>query len=116
MIRNNTNNSVLTGVNAMPMKDNSADGTADFAKNRAIYASTPALSAPSLEKKWIGNSASASSIISNKRALAVGKGSTTRVAGIPMSLVSNNDMVRREALRRVRNQGSTVPKKHSQAH
>lgn len=112
MFRNNTNNSVLTGINAMPMKDNVADGTADFAQNRAIYAATS--SNNNLEKKWIGKSGSASGIIANKRAFAIGGGSTNRVSGQPISLVSHIDTVRREALRRVRNQGSIVPKKVSQ--
>ena len=114
MIRTNTNNGILSNRNAMPQKDGVADGTSDFAQNRHIYERVSNLSAnTNLEKKWVGNSLTASSVSMNRRAMAVGKGSIN-VQGQEVGYVSKEETSRREALRRVRSQGAIVPKKVSQ--
>jgi hypothetical protein len=106
------NNAVLSGKNAMPMKDSTSDGTADFALSRANY--TNAFVAPTvsetLQKKWIGGNRDASQIVANRHAQTVG--TSINLSGRTVSFVGNsNRSTVDQALTRVRGGGAVVPPK-----
>jgi hypothetical protein len=114
--RQNVNNAVLSSTKAMPAKDLTSDGTADFALGRHTYSETVPSVANTLDqtrtKKWYGNgSRDASQIAVNRRVSEIGVGSLN-AAKNDMSFVSNVEKnTRIDALARVRGGGSVVPPK-----
>ena len=115
IVPQNTNNSVLPGVKAMPSKDGMADGAASFAQNRVLYADTyqPAQTQTTyLTKKWYGGSANrdSSDITKSRQYTEVGV-ATLNAQGGPLSFETKHDNSRRDALTRVRAGGAVVPKK-----
>jgi hypothetical protein len=106
------NNAVLSGEKAMPMKDLTSDGTADFSLSRLAY--TNALVVPTvsetLQKKWIGGNRDASQIVANRRVNSVG--TSVNLSGRIVSFVGNNNRnTVDQALTRVRGGGAVVPPK-----
>ena len=110
LILTNSNNAVLAGQRAMPIKDTTTNGTNTFALYR--YAFTRSHSEkPTAHKKWIGGNRDASQIISNRRMNTTANGSLNS-SGNPMSFTSKNDSnVQRNALHRTRSGGARVPAK-----
>lgn len=111
----NTNNSVLSGVKAMPEKSGVADGAASFAQNRFMYAETYQPAQPTqtyLTKKWYGGSANrdSSDITKTRQYTEVGVATLNATAG-ELSFETKKDNSRRDALARVRAGGAVVPKK-----
>lgn len=73
-IRNIVNNNKLSVPFASPNKDGSTDGTSTFEMGRRTYVNQyPKLEEPT-KKKWIGGNRDASTIATNRRNKAVGKG------------------------------------------
>lgn len=106
------NNGILSGEKAMPMKDLTSDGTADFSLSRMAY--TNALVVPTvsetLQKKWIGGNRDASHIVANRRVHSVG--ASVNLSGKPLTFVGNNNRnTVDQALTRVRGGGAVVPPK-----
>ena len=111
----NTNNSVLSGVKAMPEKDGVSDGAASFAQNRFLYAETyqPAPTPQTyLAKKWYGGTTNrdSSELTKTRQYTEVGV-ATLNASGGPLSFETKLDNSRRDALARVRAGGAVVPKK-----
>ena len=112
---NNTNNGVLSGIKAMPLKDLNSDSDSSFAADRKAYANMVAASAQSTnaitsQKKWIGGSRDASSVASRRRIAAAG--ATMNPDGGSFSFTSKTEKnTRIEALNRCRNQGKCAPPK-----
>ena len=106
----NTNNNFLSSQKAMPLKDSTSTGDSNFSIPRHQYIETvSSIKAP--EKKWIGGNRDASQIIQNRRVNSVGLGSLN-AGKVPSSFTSSlpTNTVR-EAMKRVRNSGSSVPAK-----
>ena len=111
-IPQNTNNSILSGVKAMPAKDGMADGAASFATNRFLYAETYQQAATQQSKKWYGGCSNRdSSDITKQRQYTQVGAATMNTSGGPLSFETKKDNSRRDALARVRAGGATVPKK-----
>ncbi len=137
-IRNQLNNSILSGNRAMPQKNITSNNDSNFSNSRHAYIesyfaqTTPlvktdnhtvlgqkelsinhvyAVQASTVQKKWIGGNRDASNIISKRRINSVGTGSLN-ASGKPMSFetVSDNN-TERQAYHRVRSGGSAVPAK-----
>ncbi len=112
---NNTNNGLLSGAKAMPLKDLNSDSTGSFSADRRAYANI--LSASNshnseqyVQKKWIGGSRDASDVAARRRIAAAGSG--LNAAGGAFSFTSKTEKnTRIEALNRCRNQGKCVPPK-----
>jgi hypothetical protein len=108
--RQNINNNVLSSQKAMPLKDNATTNDSDFSIPRHQYVET-VTSQPVAEKKWIGGNRDASQIIANRRIHSLGNGSLN-AAKNPMSFTCSSDTnTVRQAKKRVRSGGSTVPAK-----
>jgi hypothetical protein len=105
------NNGILSGEKAMPMKDLTSDGTADFSLSRLAY--TNALVVPTvsetLQKKWIGGCRDASQIITNRRLNTTGQILSNQGPTSFKNISDNNTA--RQALNRCRSQGACVPRK-----
>ncbi len=101
------NNSVLSGKGAMPHKSGSADGTANFAMNRQVIP----LDASYTKTRKYGNK-DASSVIERRKQANIGK--TVNIGGNALAFDTKHDNSVKDALRRVRCQGATVPKKVQQ--
>jgi hypothetical protein len=116
---NNTNNSVLTGIKAMPLKDGVSDGTASFSTARHEYAEVfntyNNTVDQKLRKKWQGGTRDASDVASKRRIQSIGQSLNGVNLGIdPISFVSSTEKnTRIQALNRVRNKGYRVPSKVS---
>lgn len=106
----NTNNNFLSSQKAMPLKDSTSTGDSDFSIPRHQYIETVS-SIKASEKKWMGGNRDASQIIQNRRVNSVGLGSlnATKVPSSFTSSLPTNTV--RQALKRVRNSGSSVPAK-----
>ena len=140
-ILNDINNGNLTSKNAMPQKDSTSDGTADFSKNRRTFwrflgnplqnVSTLNLTTRSAhdidgqprlvqlganvnQKKWGNTNRDASQIVSRNRVLSVGQGSFN-ASGTPLSFTTTRSInTERDARNRCRSGGYCVPKKVTQ--
>lgn len=104
----NINNNQLYAVKAMPLKDSTTTGDSDFTIPRHQYIeslnTTPG-------KKWIGGNRDASQIIRNNRMNSIGLGSLN-ANKVPSSFTSSSSTnTIREAKKRVRSGGATVPAK-----
>jgi len=106
----NINNSVLSSEKAMPLKDSTTTNDSDFSIPRHQYIET--ISSRSIvEKKWTGGNRDASQVIANRRISSVGNGSLN-AAKNPMSFTSSSETnTVRQAKKRVRSGGATVPAK-----
>lgn len=113
--RNNTNNGVLRGVKAMPLKDLNSDADSSFSADRQAYANIMTAAAnvtPAelLTKKWVGGNRDASDVSSRRRIIAAG--SAMNPVGGAFSFTSKtekNTVI--DALNRCRNQGNCAPPK-----
>jgi len=102
------NNNRLSSEKAMPLKDSTSSGDSNFSSARHQYIESSQVSA---QKKWIGGNRDASDRIRNLRVNAIGVGSLN-ASKEPMSFTSSTSMnTVREAKKRVRNGGATVPAK-----
>ena len=108
------NNSILSGVKAMPQKDSTSDGTSGFAGARHEYAetvmATPTSISVNQHKKWFGNR-DASEIVSKRRVQEIGVGSLNAGKGAMAFMNKNDRNSRVDALARVRGGGYMVPPK-----
>jgi hypothetical protein len=111
-IQNALNNSVMSGIKAMPLKDSTSDSAASFSNDRRAYAETISMytkSAP-LQKKWQGGSRDSSTVTSKRRVASVG--SSLNASGKTFAFVSNTEKnTQIDALARCRGGGATVPPK-----
>ena len=140
-ILNDVNNGQLNSKNAMPQKDTTSDGSADFSRNRRNFwrflgnpLQTPStlnittvanqsvdgkprlaqLGANINQKKWGNTNRDASQIAAKNRVLSVGQGSLN-AAGSPLSFTTTRSInTARDALVRCRAGGYCVPKKVTQ--
>lgn len=140
-ILNDLNNGQLTSKNAMPQKDSTSDGTADFSKDRRQYwrylgnplqpVSTLNMTTQSIhgvdgqprlaqlganvkQKKWGNTNRDASQIAAKNRVLSVGQG-TFNESGTSLSFTTTRSInTERDARNRCRSSGSCVPKKVTQ--
>ena len=110
-----SNNSILSSVHAMPLKDGPADSHNSFSLNRFKYIQSfhePLNHNDQLKVKYIGGIYDSSSVISKKKMNTVGNATLNKNAS-PMSFVNTNKQDINSALRRTRSGGSVVPKKTS---
>jgi hypothetical protein len=113
---NEINNGALTAVKAMPQKDSTSDGTADFDIQRQTFMKTyqpfsAAAQQQYVQKKWIGNNRDASDVIRRRRVNSVGNG-TLNPNGVQTSFTTYRDVnVVNTALNRVRAGGAIAPPK-----
>jgi hypothetical protein len=136
-IRNDLNNAVLSGQDAMPMKDSTSDGSSTFSMLRRRFSSTYTTAVPAqnnqqqrlatvgypsrhlstvnfVAKTGPSRVTDNSDVIARRKAAAVGAGSMNASGG-PMSFVSStNPSVVTDARVRARYGGSAVPKKVTQ--
>jgi len=116
------NNGTLSGMKAMPQKDLSSDNSSSFAMGRHEYIRTLGVYTTSsaqdtitqnVQKKWYGNSSTRDStgIMSKRVNQEIGNG-TLNASKDTMSFTSIKDLnTPMDALRRVRNIGSSAPAK-----
>ncbi len=113
---NDINNGALNAVKAMPQKDSTSDGTADFDIQRQTFMKTyqpfsAAAQQQYVQKKWIGNNRDASDVTRRRRVNSVGNG-TLNPNGVQTSFTTYRDVnVVNTALNRVRAGGATAPPK-----
>jgi len=135
-IRNDLNNAVLSGKNAMPIKDSTSDGSTTFSMLRRRFLNTYTTAVPAqnnqqqrvsvdypsrrlstvnfVAKTGPSRVTDNSDVIARRKAAAVGAGSMNASGG-PMSFVSSsNPSVVADARVRARYGGSAVPKKVTQ--
>lgn len=136
-IRNDLNNALLSGRNAMPIKDSTSDGSTMFSMMRNRFLNTYTTAVPRqnnqqqrlatvgypsrhlstvnfVAKTGPSRVTDNSDVIARRKAAAVGAGSMNASGG-PMSFVSSsNPSVVDEARVRTRYGGSAVPKKVTQ--
>lgn len=136
-IRNDINNATLKGVNAMPIKDSTSDGSSTFSMMRHRFSNTYTTAVPAqnfqqqrlssvgypsrhlstvnfVAKTGPSRVTDNSDVIARRKAAAVGAGSMNASGG-PMSFVSSsNHSVVADARVRARYGGSAVPKKVTQ--
>lgn len=112
-----TNNAILSGRKAMPAKDLTSDGSSTFVLGRMDFVrgyspTQPNYTASSnIQKKWIGGNRDASQVTSSRRINNIANGSLNANEK-PMAFMAGNEVnTVRNALNRVRNQGSVVPAK-----
>ena len=113
-IINNINNGTLSSISAMPQKDSTSDGNSSFEMARSIYKrSDVGLLNPvvDIQKKWVGGNRDSSSSTTNRRNIAVGKGSIN-ITESPMSF-STHKIINTidDAKRRARSGGAIAPAK-----
>ena len=129
------NNAVLRGVDAMPMKDSTSDGSSTFSMMRRRFLATNSTDKPAQNKPAQNNQAQRigisnrftsnfaaksgpsrvtdnSDVIARRKAAAIGK--SMNASGGPMSFVSSSDHSVDAARTRVRCGGANVPKKVTQ--
>jgi hypothetical protein len=110
-VRTNINNNEASARGAMPMKDNSSDGTNMFSMFRHRHAKIPAKEIK--EKKWYGNSRTRDSSVVNEKRNTLEVGLVTKNADHTLmsftAHTSKNDV--NQAKQRVRNRGYVVHKK-----
>jgi len=111
----NINNGILYNYNSMPFKEPNSDGSSTFASGRRSYIEqSKTVNTVSLQdymhKKWIGGNRDGSSVIDRRRNYAIGNGSIN-AANTPISNKNVDINQVREARRRTRNGGGTVPTK-----
>jgi hypothetical protein len=110
----NINNGALDGAKPMPLKDRTSDNQSSFNMSRQTYLQTvPAIAETvdvKLQKKWLGNR-DASQITSNRRNVAVGKGSLNQTGNLYSFTTYKDINVTNDAIRRVRAGGSVAPPK-----
>lgn len=111
---NNTNNGVLRGVKAMPLKDLNSDADGSFASDRKAYANMLAVDNTNpgqyIQKKWIGGCRAASDVAARRRIAAAG--SSMNPTGSAFSFTSKTEKnTVNNALNRCRNQGKCAPPK-----
>lgn len=116
------NNGTLSGMKAMPQKDLSSDNASSFAMGRHGYIRTLGVYTTSsahdtitqnVQKKWYGNSSvrDSTGIIAKRVIHEIGNG-TLNASKDTMSFTSIKDLnTPMDALRRVRNIGSSAPAK-----
>ena len=119
------NNGTLSGMKVMPQKDLTSDNTSSFAMSRRQYVQTNGIDTTlvkgsvyntlqnQVQKKWYGNSSvrDSSKVMVNKVRNEIGNGSLNASKGL-MSFTETKDVnTKMDALRRVRNIGSSVPAK-----
>ena len=131
-IRNGMNNAILSGQDAMPIKDSTSDGSATFSMMRRRFRSTYTTAVPAqnnqVQRVGISNRITAnfvaksgpsrvtdnSDVIARRKAAAIGAGSMNESGG-PMSFTSSsNPSVVSDARVRARYGGAAVPKKVTQ--
>lgn len=110
----NINNGALSGAKPMPQKDSTSDNQASFNMARHTYLETvpaiPATVGVKLEKKWFG-SRDASSVVENRRNIAVGTGSLNANGGLYSFTTYKDINTENTARRRARAGGSVAPPK-----
>jgi hypothetical protein len=132
---NDINNGKLSAIKAMPQKDSTSDGDSTFSVDRRAYVKTytnnltnkanppghfgmgnhirPTVfdgNQTAAQKKWSGNR-DASEVVRRQRVNSVGVGSLN-AQNQPMCFQTHSNInTTRDALRRVRAGGATVPKK-----
>ena len=116
-IRQDVNNRILSGVNAMPLKNDNADNESSLSNARRSYAKSinaENYTLPELhKKKYLGNR-DASNVMETKKRNQIGYGSKNPT-GEPLSFSSiTNTNTIQNALTRVRAGGYVVPKKVTQ--
>jgi hypothetical protein len=112
-----TQNRILKGVKAMPLKNEAADGDSSFAMGRKYYTDTIQTETSLtnriiLKKKYLGgNNRDASSVIDKKKYSQIGAGSVN-AEGINISFtpIKDNNQVHR-SLARLRGSGHIMPVK-----
>jgi len=117
------NNGTLSGMKVMPQKDLTSDNASSFAMGRRQYVRTVGVDTTfvngsvyntlqnQVQKKWYGNSSvrDSTKVMENKVRNEIGNGSLNASKGV-MSFTETRDVnTRMDALRRVRNIGSSVP-------
>jgi hypothetical protein len=131
-IRNDLNNAVLRGVDAMPIKDSTSDGSTTFSMMRRRFLTTYTTAVPAqnnqnqrvgISNRFTANFAAKtgpskvtdnSDVVARRKAAAIGAGSMNAQGG-PMSFMSSsNPSVVADARVRARYGGSAVPKKVTQ--
>lgn len=120
---NGMNNGILSGMHVMPQKGLSSDNESSFAMGRRQYIRTLGVDTTlvngnmretlqnQVQKKWYGNSSvrDSSKVMEKKVRNEIGNGSLNASKGA-MSFTETRDVnTRMDALRRVRNIGSSVP-------
>jgi hypothetical protein len=107
----NINNNRLSFQKAMPLKDSTSTGDSDFSMPRHQYIESLNTVPVSNQKKWIGGNRDASDRIRNLRTNAIGLGSLN-ANKVPSSFTSSSSTnTIREAKKRVRSGGASVPAK-----
>jgi hypothetical protein len=117
------NNGTLKGMHVMPQKDLTSDNTSSFAMGRHEYVRTLGVDTTlindkvrdtiqkQVQKKWYGNSSvrDSSKVMDKRVRNEIGNGSLN-ASKSEMSFTETRDVnTRMDALRRVRNIGSSVP-------
>lgn len=107
----NINNNQLSTQKAMPLKDSTSNGDSNFSNARHQYIESLNTVPVSNQKKWIGGNRDASDRIRNLRTNTIGLGSLN-ANKVPSSFTSSSSTnTIREAKKRVRSGGATVPAK-----
>ena len=135
-IRNDLNNAVLSGRNAMPIKDSTSDGSTMFSMMRRRFSNTYTTAVPAQNNQqqrvsvdypsrrlstinFVAKTGPScvtdnSDVIARRKAAAVGAGSMNPTGG-PMSFVSSTNLsIVTDARVRARYGGAAVPKKVTQ--
>jgi hypothetical protein len=136
-IRNGINNAVLSGVNAMPIKDSTSDGSTTFSMLRRRFLTTYTTVVPAqnnqqqriasvgyparhlstvnfVAKTGPSRVTDNADVIARRKAAAVGAGSMNASGGPTSFMSSSNPSVVSDARVRARYGGSAVPKKVTQ--
>ena len=110
---NPKNNAELNFPKAMPLKDSTTDGSSRFSMGRMMFVRGKDLKETE-NKKWYGNNADTSRRPFNDHVQHRLDYPNTvfNIQGTPTSFTTNNSInVQRQALRRTRNGGASVPAK-----
>jgi hypothetical protein len=133
-VRNDLNNAVLRGVDAMPIKDSTSDGSTTFSMMRRRFLTTYTTAVPAqknqnqrvgISNRFTSNFAAKtgpskvtdnSDVVARRKAAAIGAGSMNAQGGAMSFMSSSNPSVVVDACFRARYGGSAVPKKVTQKH
>ena len=107
----NINNNRLSSEKAMPLKDSTSTGDSDFSNARHEYIESLNTIPVSNQKKWIGGNRDASDRIRNLRTNAIGLGTLNASKSAFSFTSSSSTNTIREAKKRVRSGGASVPAK-----
>lgn len=117
-----TQNRILSGIKAMPLKNETADGESSFAMGRKYYTETNKTETSltnkiMLKKKYLGgNNRDASSVIDKKKFSQIGSGSVNAEGNnISFTPVNDNNLAYR-SLARLRGSGHILPVKLSKSY